>query len=274
MSNLQPSDTKFGAIAIVAILASATGLAALWPLAVAVAHRESAALVGEANSAPAGEAATDYLLATRLDHHNTAAYANLARTQIAAGQPEAALASLQHAGQGSVVDELRVRTLLELGRSTDAAIAATPLTAPDRSQDDLLLAALAYDAAARPTDAAALMPRLTSPEAAEAATRAQSSDIGLAAELYATGLLHSSSAILVKTPTSYERNLLLGHICYSEHTRAALTEAVDYLTTANALNPANLEARTLLAKVYWELGNVTASQAQTALITKLQSNRP
>ncbi|HEY2004303.1 MAG TPA: tetratricopeptide repeat protein [Candidatus Saccharimonadia bacterium] len=274
MSNSQPSSTKFSVFAVVAILASSAGLATLWPLTLAAAHHESAALVGEASSAPAGEAATDYLLATWLDRHNTAAYTNLARTQITAGQPEAALASLQHAGRGSEVDELRVRTLLELGRTSDAAAAAIPLTTPGCSQDDLLLASLAYDVAGRTADATALMPRLTSPEVAQAATRAQSANLALAAELYATGLLRSSSAILVKSPTSYERDLLLGHIRYSQHTRAALTEAVDYLATANALNPTNLEARTLLAKIYSELGNLAASQAQTALIIKLQSNRP
>lgn len=274
MSNFQPSSIKFAAFATATILLTAGSLAALWPLALVTARQESAALVGEGSRADAGEAATDFLLATWLDRHNTAAYTALARTQIAAGQPDAALASLTHAGQGSEVEQLRVRTLVELGRTDAAADTATSLTTPGRSQDDLLLAVLAYENAGRHADTPALLSRLTSPEASRAAARAQTGQLGLATELYATGLLRSSSAILAKTPTSYERNLLLARIRYAQHTRPALAEATDYLTAANALNPANTEARTLLAKVYRELGNIHDAQVQTALIAKLQSGRP
>lgn len=265
---------KFAAFAAVTVLASAGALAALWPVTLAAAHQESAELVGEASYANPGEAATDYLLATWLDHHNTAAYAGLARTQIATGRPDAALASLSHAGQGSEVEQLRVRTLIELGRPDAAADAAATLTASNRSQDDLLLAVLAYDNAGRPDNATALIPRLTSPEAAQAAARAQAGPLGLAAELSATGLLRSSSAILVKTPTSYDRNLQLARIRYAQHTKATLAEATDYLISANALNPANINARQLLAKIYRELGNTHDAQVQAALIAKLQSGRP
>lgn len=272
-SRPRPS-AKFTAFATATILLTAGALAALWPVALSAARHESTNLVGEGSHTDASEAATDYLLATWLDHHNTAAYAALARTQIAAGQPDAALTSLMHAGEGSEVEQLRVRTLIELGRASAAADAATALTTPERSQADLLLAVLAYENTGRHADSLALSPRLTSPEAARSASRAQTGQLGLAAELYAAGLLRGSSAILVKTPTSYERNLLLAHIRYTQHTRPALTEATDYLTSANALNPANTEARNLLAKVYRELGNLHDAQVQTSLVAKIQSGRP
>ena len=269
-----PANAKFAIFATATVLAAAGTLAALWPLALTAARHESANLVGEGNQAHAGEAATDYLLATWLDRHNTAAYAGLARTQIAAGQPDAALTSLTHAGEGSEVEQLRVRTLIELGRASDAAAAGGALTTPGRSQNDLLLAVLAYENAGRHTDTTALIPRLTSPDTAEGAARAQAGPLGLATELYATGLLRSSSAILTKAPTSYQRNLLLARIRYAQHTKSALTDAADYLATANALNPANTEARLLLTKVYRELGNTHDAQVQTALIAKLQAGRP
>jgi thioredoxin-like negative regulator of GroEL len=274
MTDSRTSNSKFWAITVVAIVAAGGGLAALWPVALSAARSESATLTTEGRHAAGAEAVADFQLAARLDPQNHAAYIALARDQIASGQPDAAFANLDHAGKGSDVEQLRVRTLIELGRSSAAAAAAQDLTTPDRSQADLLLATLSYLNADRRADATALMPRLTSPEAAGSATRAASGEIGLASELYATGLQNSSSAILTAAPTSYERNLLLARILYARHTRPSLTTASDYLASATSLNPGGLEARQLLARVYRDLGNIPDATTQEALAAKLQNGRP
>ncbi len=191
MSNWQPSSIKFWSVTVLVLLAAAGSLAALWPLALTAARSESASLVGEGDHAAGTEATNDYLLATRLDATNHLAFARLAGAQIAAGQPDAALASLSHAGQGSAVEELKVRTLVELGRNTSAADEASQLTQSGRSDDDVVLAALAYAAAGRTADASALVHRVSSPEAAQRVGRAAASQLTLAAELYAAGLLRS-----------------------------------------------------------------------------------
>jgi thioredoxin-like negative regulator of GroEL len=273
MSHSQPSSTKFWIYAAVILLAGGGGLAALWPSIVRASHAESAQLVREAQQASGGEAETDYQLATWLDHGNTEAYAGLARAQVASGHAEAALDSLARAGEGSDVEQLKVRILLELGRTNEAANEATQLVAPGRSDADLLLAAMAYASAGRAVDES-ITSRLSSPEALQHARRADASAITLAAELYASGLLRSSSAILTKLPASYERNVLLARIGYDRHTPADLAKAVDLLTAAVTYNPVSLEARQLLANIYHDQNNPEAATRQEALIAKLRSAQP
>jgi thioredoxin-like negative regulator of GroEL len=274
MSNSQPSSTKFWILAATILVASATSLAALWPVARTTARAESAKLVREGDQASGSEAATDYLLATKLDATNHRAYARLADSQIASGQPEDALASLKRAGEGSDVEQLQVRTLIELGRTTDAANEAAVLTDPDRTDSDLTLAALAFAAAGRNADATALIPRVKSPETGQHIKRSAGSSITLASELYAAGLLKSSSAILVKLPPSYERNFLLARIRYTQHSTSSLAEATDLLAEAVSTNPSSLEGRELLAKVLYEQNRPVEAAAQDTLAAKLRAGRP
>jgi thioredoxin-like negative regulator of GroEL len=264
----------FWATSSLTIIGTAAVLAACWPATLAAARSQSATLTTAAGHTDGAEAEVDYRLATWLDSHNQAAYIGLARSLILAGRPDEALASLEHAGQGSEVEQLQVRTLIELGRYHQAAIIAAALTAPSRPDADLTLAALADVLADRAANAAALIPHVSSPEAAQRIARAQAGNVSLGAELYATGLLESSSALLMKLPTSYERNLLLGRIRYTRHTATDLVQATDYLTTATALNPSGLEARALLAKVYRDQNQLPDAIRQEALIAKLQSGRP
>jgi hypothetical protein len=246
----------FWATSSLTIIGTAAVLAACWPATLAAARSQSATLTTAAGHTDGAEAEVDY------------------RSLILAGRPDEALASLEHAGQGSEVEQLQVRTLIELGRYHQAAIIAAALTAPSRPDADLTLAALADVLADRAADAAALIPHVSSPEAAQRIARAQAGNVSLGAELYATGLLESSSALLMKLPTSYERNLLLGRIRYTRHTATDLVQATDYLTTATALNPSGLEARALLAKVYRDQNQLPDAIRQEALIAKLQSGRP
>jgi tetratricopeptide (TPR) repeat protein len=274
MSTGHRANTKFVIIASLVLVLASSGLAALWPLALRAAHAESQQLLKAGERAHGAEAADDFLLATRLDSSNHPAYARLADTQIAAGQADAALASLSRAGQGSDVEQLKVRTLIELGRTTAAANEAITLTEAGRSDDDIVLGALALATAGRQTDAAALTTHVTAPEAAGRIARATASQLTLATELSATGLLNSSSVMLGKLPASYERNLLLARIRYTRQTDADLAQAADLLTTATALNPAGLDAHQLLAKVYRQQNHPAAAAAQDVLASKLTTGRP
>lgn len=275
----------------VAALSALTVAAILGVVGWLAAPSQSQRLVQAASRANGGEAEVDYHLATWLDPRNTSARLGLARAQIAAGRPDEALSALRRAGEGSEATRLRIRAYLELGRYTAAADTAAQLTRPAASHAtsrpearrreasptpdaDLTLAAAAAILASRPSDAATLTFRLSSPEALQRVKRLQAGKESLATELYALGLLRSSSAILLPLPTSFERNLLLGRIRYAQHTAAALAEASDFLTSALALNPSSLEARRLLGTVYRDQRNVTAAQHQASLIAKLASGRP
>jgi thioredoxin-like negative regulator of GroEL len=273
MNKPSPTTVKFWALAALILLASAAGLAALWPHLIQAAHDQSAKLVREGMQASGGEAEADFQLATWLNPGNHEAYIGLARTQILGGQAEDAIASLAQAGEGSEVEQLKVRTLLELGRNNEAANEATKLSAPGRSQDDLMLAVLAYAAAGRTADESTTA-RLSSPEALQRVQRANAGALTLAAELYASGLLRSSSALLTRLPTSYERNLLLARINYDRHTKTDLAAAGNLLTGAIALNPASIEARQLLANVYRDQNRLTDAQKQDAFIAKLRNGQP
>jgi len=274
MSHSRAVSTAFFTFSTLVVIGSATALAALWPLARAGAKAEAASLIGEAESGSSAEAGADYRLATWLDSSNPAGYIGLARTQILAGQADAALVTLDRAGEGSEAANLRLRTLIELGRISEAADRAVTLAAPGRSDADLLLAGLTYALAGRTADIPALIPLVASPQTAQRISRAASGNLPLASELFASGLPESSRALLVKQPTSFERNFLLGQILYAPHTGADLSTATDYLESAVALNPSDIPARRLLAKVYTDRGLNSQSSAQTGLVNKLQSGRP
>jgi thioredoxin-like negative regulator of GroEL len=274
MDSSPGSSIKFWIIAVLALGLGTTALAALWPLSLASAHRQSAALVTAGRSANGGEALTDFQLASWLDPANQAAYAGLAASQIRNGQPAQALANLARAGRGAQVSRLQVRTLIELGRNADAAAAASKLTAAGADDSDLVLASLAFAQMGRTSDVSAILPRIGSPEALSRVKRAQSGKLTLAAELSSEGLLNSSSVILNSLPPTFERNLMLARIEYVRHTSADLTQAVSLLNQAISINPADRSSRRLLSDVYTEQGNFSAATHQTELTNQLQAGRP
>jgi hypothetical protein len=270
----QPSTTLFWALAAGTLLGTAVLLADLWPAALTAARHQSVQLTEEGSRTAGGETEVDYRLATWLDPSNAVAFAGLARVQIAAGRADDALVSLERAGQGSEVVRLKVRALLELGRYNEAADVAAQLISPGHTTDDIVLAALAYALAGRSADINALMPLVASPEALQHVQRARAGQAPLAAELYATGLLQSSSTLLSKQPASFERNLLLARIRYTRHSNQDLAQAANFLAEATHLNPSNLEARQLLVTIYRDQGKADEANRQEALISQLQTGRP
>jgi len=272
MHRPSPSTIKFSLLSGAVLLGTSASLASLWAYATNAARQQAAQLVQEGNTANGAEAQVDYQLATWLDPRNQPAYAGLARLQIATGQTDEALDSLAKAGEGSEVEQLKVRTLMELGRTNQAADEASKLTTPGHSDDDLILASLAYALAGRTIDDA-LIGRLSSPEAVQRVQKVKVSQLHLANELFATGLLKSSSALLVKMPDSFQRNLQLARIGFARHEPETLIQAENLLNRAILQNPTNLVARHLLSNVYRAQNKSIEAQAQEAFIAKVQSGR-
>ncbi len=271
----RPSSTVLISVTLSSLVLATTGalVAYAQPQVSKLTRHEAADLVKEAATNPT-EANVDYQLATRLDPSNQIAFLGLARGQIAAGNARAALATLAQAGEGSEVVRLRTRTLLELGRANEAVTQIQPLIAPHASDSDILLAACTYALSAQSDHITPLIPLVSSPEAARQLALIQTDETSLAIELYASGLPESSRRLLTSLPTSFTRNLLLGRLYYNRHTPSDLASATDFLTTAVALNPANLEAHQLLAAVYADRDLPVDSATQTALAQKLSDKKP
>ncbi|HUD11951.1 MAG TPA: hypothetical protein VMS08_06075 [Candidatus Saccharimonadia bacterium] len=274
MQNSSPKQTKFWIIATLVIVATAAAIAASWPHVLVASHKESTVLVTEASGVSGGEAQSDYQLAAWLDSNNKAAYIGLAASEVDSGQAKAAGVALKGAGSGPDVAPLTVRTYIELGQYQQAAAKASLLTTPGSSDTNLLLAALAYGLDNHGSEITALLPRISSSDALQGAQRAQAGNLALASELYATGLLNSSKAMLLKLPVTYERNLLLSRIYFSQPNQSNLLRAEALLTTAISLQPASINARQLLTVVYRDENKLPQASWQAALVSKLQSGRP
>jgi cytochrome c-type biogenesis protein CcmH/NrfG len=271
-------QTNLFFLSCIVLLSAAGVLAATLPQAhasiQAAGRAQAAKLIGEAASASPPEAAVNYKIATWLDPSNQAGYLGLARIQIAAGNAETALKALERAGEGSEAASLRVRTLIELGRTTEAADRAATLAAAGRPDADIILAAITYALAGRTGDILALIPLVASPEAAGRINRIAAGEMPLAGELYANGLPESSRSLLAKLPMSFERNLLLARLHYDQHTPESLVTATDLLKLAVALNPGNAEAHKFLAAVYTERKLPAEAATQSELAQKLTGGRP
>jgi thioredoxin-like negative regulator of GroEL len=278
MHKLNRKSALFFLFCCVVLSGSSAVLANQWPsvhrLLVSTAHIEAAKLVSQAALASPPEASVDYRLATWLDSSNPAGYLGLAQCEITAGQPDAALSILKNAGQGSDATRLGIRTLIELGRTNEAADKASVLSAPGNTDPDLILAGLAYALAQRPQEIPALIASVSSPQAATRLERTQIGNIALADELYLSGLPESSKRLLIKLPTSFERNLLLARINYTQHSSTELSSAADYLVSAIAINPQSADAHLLLADVYADTGHAQESSVQKVLAQDITDGKP
>ncbi len=274
MDSHRQSNVKFWVASVIVFVVSAAALAALWPSALSAARATSSRLASD-GQADRGVTTADYQLAVWLNPGNQTARLGLAAAQIEDGQAAAALATLGPAGQGSAVGALRVRAFIEDNQPVAAAAAGGGLVTQAPTDTNIELVALADASAGRPlTQNSSLISRLTSSEALQAVNRTDAGELPLAAELYATGLLHSSRRILLTLPQSYERNLLLANVDYDIHTQSTLTQASSVLSAAIAMNPADISTRQLLVQVYRAQGKPAEAFDQTTAIAKLQSGRP
>lgn len=271
MKPASQSSASFFVLSAITVLLAAVGLTLMIPVAASqrllAANRLAATGAGNQGSV----AIASYQLASWLDPANPLVHLDLARSRLAAGQPTAALNELNRAGQGSEVSRLKVRTLMELGRNTEAATVAHA-SLPDPQDDLLRCLALAVTNDATGCDAT--MARESSPEALQRMLRAKSNTFTLAVELYAAGLQKSSSAILEQLPASFASSLLLGRIYYDTHTADSLQSARHRLEAAVATDPSSIATHQLLAAVYRDLGQLSAAEHQADLATRLVAGRP
>jgi len=274
MRRPQASSAAFLGLTSLVILGTASVLAAAWPAARAGAKAEAAGLISRAASAPLSEAAADYHLATVLDRHNQSGYLGLARTYIATGQADKALASLEMAGDGSDAAQLRLRTMIELGRVDEAARRAQPLTEAGRSDHDKLLAGLTYALADRGEEIPALVPTAASPDTARRLTRIQTGGLPLATELFNAGLTKSSETVALRQTPSFERSLLLARIYSARHNPSDIEAATNYLRQAAEINPADIGVHQLLVSIYTDQHRTDQAAAEDVLVKRLQAGRP
>jgi hypothetical protein len=262
------SNRKFWVITVMSMVVGAAALASLVHEVFQLARNQSTQLVHNAAAVSPSEAQTDYHLATWLDRHNTSAYLGLAKAQLAAGRADAALYSLQEAGQGSAQSELQIRALLETGRYSAAANAAKHLTT---SSSNTRLAAIASMLAGRAADAAMQIQAIPDSSSRTELSRAEASPIALAALLHSSSLIASATITLARQPSSYERDLLLARIYYERRSEPALNQSQHLLQSAVSTTPSSIEARDLLANVYRAQGNIRAATEQQKLVALLKS---
>ncbi len=277
MSSSKTSDSSNLGFWIVAslVLILNVGLAtAIWPLVVQAAHSESDQLTSAGRQAQGSEAQLDFELAHRLNPANQQASLALAQLQIAAGQSQAAVRTLQRAGQGIEVLRLQLKTQLELEQTGAAVTTAQALVHRSAAPGDQTLAAYTYLLANQLDQFNTLMPLVSAPEARQRILAAQASPTALGQQLYALELLKSSQTLLMKQPNSVPRDLVLAAIAASHQTADFWREARDFYTAALTLDPANQAARQGLITSLQALGDNDAAAKQAALLAQLQAGRP
>jgi len=226
------------------------------------------------NRANGEEARLDFKLAYLLNHGNQVAALSVAESQQVAGEPAAALKTLNNAGQERGADRVRVKAALEAGDIGNAIAAADRLSAAGAPDADLVLSSLAYGVAGKPERIEGLKARVTSPQAIQGVLRAGGSKLTLAVELRATGLLVSSRSILKRSEVSVPRNLLLASLIKADGRAADLPALAKLYREAIALDPAATAARTELIAVLRAQKDYAAADAEQKLLNRLDSGRP
>lgn len=277
MSSSQPSNAKFWIWTGLVLLGTAGLLAAAWPATLTLARQQSASLSRAGDSSTGDTARLNYRLANLLDPANSTAAWHYASDLLDSNHPQTALSVLGRAdGAGESADfyATRLRVLLETGHADLASPVITQLLASHPSDNQLLLAIMARRVAGQGSEAAALNPLLGSPDALRRAQMAEASNVGLAGQLAASGLLRSSSAMLEALPNTAPRDLLLARI------KATGTKKSDWQAAATAydayfkLMPADASSRLAYANVLTRLGQTDAAKLQLALASSLTNGRP
>lgn len=266
-------SSSFLVIAAITLIVATAGLAFSWPFistkTQAYADQQAHRLIANATGRTPAEAAVNYRLASWLQPSNSSPRLKLARLQVASGQADAALKTLEKAGQGREAVELQLRILLEQGRTSEAANKAGSLTV---ETIDLRLIASAYMLAERPSEVTSLSAKIPE-ELKPAITRIQIGGLPLAQELYANQLPQSSQRVLMKQAASFEQSFLLGQISYDYHSPTALVAATKSLLQAIEFNPASIEARELLSRIYADRDMPTESATQAQIAEKLRAGK-
>jgi tetratricopeptide (TPR) repeat protein len=185
-------------------------------------------------------------IAVKLDAHNGAATTGLSRVEL--------------------------RSAIERGAgAAEINAAADDLLTHSTSDDDRLLAGLAYIVAGNSSQTSATKGALNHSQALQRLQAADSGTLPLSLELAATGLQNSAERLLQKQPDSFPRDVALGDIYFA---RNDLGQAVKFYSLATKQNPADIASRERLAASLAKLGRSSEAAAQNQLITKLKDGRP
>ena len=267
------SNSKFYAYTVFTLAGCAFVAAGfVLPQAIVYAKSESARYTVAALNEQGTEAAIDYRLAYALDNSNEAAAVGMARIYLANSQSTEAMKLLSRIGDNPDGLRLRLQTLTELGRYSDAKATADKLVAR-KHEGDIVLAAAVYNLGGYTSQLASLDGRVSSVEALQALSRLNAGQLPEALELQALGLPVSSSNLLKKLPPSTTRSLVLGKILLAKGDTESLSFASDYLTAGIKLDPANIEIRTTYAKVLRAQKKVIDAYAQDKFILRLRQGK-
>ena len=184
MSNSQPSvqNRRFLAAASLIIVLTA-GLAAYsWPAVLAYGREQSARLVTAGHRTAGDEARLYARLAYVLDPGNPPAALSEATAKLAAGEPAAALSTLDRArpfdaSLNQAANHVRLKAALETGDTGLAVLTADRILKGRDSRLGLVLSALAYGVAGKPERIEVLKARVTAPETLQAILRAGGSKV-------------------------------------------------------------------------------------------------
>lgn len=166
---------------------------------------------------------------------------------------------------------------LEQGRGDSAIIAARTALAIDthnpEAQVQLGLCYAVNNMTVRLND---LIGSVTSPRALHTLKQAKQGKPALAYQLYSSGLIRSSRAILINQPQlMVPDQVLLGRInlILAPNDPPKLKEAETALAKAAQTDPANLESHKLLREVYLRQQNTAAALHQADLINQLETGK-
>lgn len=281
MSNSRPSAPNRGFLAFASLIIVLTaGLASIaWPAVLLSVKASSQSLSRAGDQAVGSEAELDYELAYLLDNHNATASWRVADAQLRAGDYRSALSTLRFAGHNREAERVRLAVMLENGRSNQAVQSAERLDNGLATEEDVILAALAYGIGDRSAKLEAVHTRLTSAEALQSLRKIIASKVTLSDELRARGLPISSRAMLAAAPVSIPRNSRLIPVIIAGRDLTALsdgelTQVTRLQREILTINPADIPVRRSYVATLKAQKNLALAATEQGLVNKLESGKP
>ena len=271
------SSVSFWVWSAITICLAGGLLASGWPAAHWYAGKTASRLVGDAMTTSADQANLDYRVANILDPANPTAAWHIAASELADSHARGAADTLQRANGGRDAEFITtlIRAELETGDISAAVKNAHALEKIENLTDDqLITVAMAYGVAGEGSSVVALEPRISSPQALGRIRKVQAGNVSLADVLGASGLLNSSSAILMKLPSSAPRNLRLAKLDAASPTKSDWSAAAELYQSYLAAVPTDINARLAFAVVLDRLKQPDDANHQRNLVASLQAGRP
>lgn len=232
--------------------------------------RNRAASLAAVSGSPTDQAQLLRLkLAVRLDTDNQDAVIALAKAQLALGQTDGAITTLERAQSGEIASQLKIRTLIETGDYGRAYTSGQKLYSEYPTNQNYIL----YKVAAMLLGQTSIEPTPPNIDMGQMA-RIDAGHVPFAVELKNMGLPVSAKRVLASEPVSFPRNVALAHLLLTAGTKAETSTAIELLKTATTLNPTSSTARGLLITALTNAGNTEQASAQQILLSQIEAGRP